>query len=217
MNRAGLILPSITGLPYFYTQFNLTIFGKSINRTKSPKNFLYSKMAKTTRRKYYRKRSKWSSNIQELLNQGITASAGTFSAVTTLATNPLQNTLGVSQIFTCKNFSVDFTIESDTHWSLEGITAYIMFVPQGMNVTNDYNLEHPEYVMNYKYLGSPTGTGTSTSAEVQQYQPFRIRSRLARKLNTGDNVILFLKGLNQASSNITLNVSGIVRWWTKAN
>lgn len=217
MNRAGLILPSITGLPYFCTQFNLTIFGKSINRTKSPKNFLYSKMAKTTRRRYYRKRAKWSSNIQELMNTSITASQGNWSGTSVLATNPVQNTLGVSQIFTCKNFSIDFTIESDTHWSLEGITAYIMFVPQGMNVSESYNLEHPEYIMNYKYLGSPTGTGTSTTAEVQQYQPFRLRSRLSRRLNTGDSVILFIKGLNQGSSNINLNLSGLVRWWTKAN
>ena len=92
-----------------------------------------------------------------------------------------------------------------------------MFVPQGMTVTPNYNIEHPEYIMNYKYLGSPTGTGTSTSAEVQQYQPFRLRTRLSRKLNTGDSVILFIKGLNQGTGNININLSGLVRWWTKAN
>lgn len=171
------------------------------------------------RRRYrrFRRTHKWSANIQELLNTTITASPGTFSGTTTLATNPAQSTLGVSQTYTCKNFAVDFTIESDTHWSLEGITAYIMFVPQGMAVSQDYNLNHPEYIMNYKYLGSPTGTGTSTAAEVQQYQPFRLRSRLSRKLNTGDSVILFIKGLNQGSANINYNLSGVVRWWTKAN
>lgn len=174
-------------------------------------------MAKTRRSRRFRKTARWSANIQELLNTSLVATSGTFSGTTTLATNPTQNTLGVSQIYTCKNFAVDFTIESDTQWSLEAITAYIMFVPQGMNVSSDYNIEHPEYIMNYKYLGSPTGTGTSTSAEIQQYQPFRVRSRLARKLNTGDSVILFIKGLNQASSNINFNLSGVVRWWTKAN
>lgn len=174
-------------------------------------------MARTRRSRRFRKSNRWSANIQELLNTTLTATTGTFSGTTTLATNPTQNTLGVSQIYTCKNFAVDFTIESDTHWSIEAITAYIMFVPQGMNVSANYNIEHPEYIMNYKYLGSPTGVGTSTAAEVQQYQPFRVRSRLARKLNTGDSVILFIKGLNQASSNISFNLSGVVRWWTKAN
>jgi len=174
-------------------------------------------MAKSKRSRRRYKRARWSANIQELLNTNISASAGTWSATTTLATNPTQNTLGVSQIYTCKNFAVDFTIESDNHWSIEGLTAYIMFVPQGMNVAPTYNLDHPEYIMTYKYLGSPTGTGTSTTAEVQQYQPFRVRTRLSRKLNTGDSVILFLKGLNQGSSTLSVNLSGVIRWWTKAN
>lgn len=170
---------------------------------------------RTTRR--FRKRTRWAANIQELNNTALTASPGNWSATTTLATNFSQNTLGVSQIYICKNFTVDFTIESDNHWHLEAITAYIMFVPQSMNVTENYNLEHPEYILNYKYLGSPTGTGTSTTAEVQQYQPFRLRSRLSRKLNTGDSVILFVKGYNQSTSTLTLNLSGLIRWWTKAN
>lgn len=174
-------------------------------------------MARRTSRRRFRKRSKWSANIQELNNTSITTNPGQWSGTTTLATNPSQNTLGVSQVYTCKNFSVDFTIESDNHWSLEAITAYIMFVPQGMNVSQDYNLQHPEYIMTYKYLGSPTGIGTSTSAEVQQYQPFRVRTKLSRKLNTGDSVILFLKGYSQATSNINLVISGLIRWWTKAN
>lgn len=174
-------------------------------------------MARTKRIRRTRAKGKWSANIQELLNTAISASPGTWSGTSTLATNPTQNTLGVSQIYTCKNFAVDFTIESDSHWHLEALTAYIMFVPQGMNVSENYNLDHPEYILNYKYLGSPTGTGTSTTAEVQQYQPFRVRSRLSRKLNTGDSVILFIKGLNQTTSNINLNLSGVIRWYTKAN
>lgn len=173
-------------------------------------------MAKTTRRKYYRKRGKWSSNIQELLATGLTATPGTFSGSTTLATNPIQNTLGVSQVYTCKNFAVDFNIESEANADLEGITVYIMFVPQGMNVSEDYNIDHPEYIMNYKYLGSPTLIG-SGAQESQQFQPLRIRSRLARKLNTGDSVILFIKGTNQGTSTRNFELSGVVRWWTKAN
>lgn len=174
-------------------------------------------MARKRSYRRFRSRSKWAANISELNNHQLTTIPGLWATNTTLATNPAQSTLGVSQIYTCKNFVVDFTIESDTHWSLEAITAYIMYVPQGMSVTANYNIEHPEYIMNYKYLGSPTGTGTSTSAEVQQYQPFRLRSRLSRRLDTGDQIILFLKGTNQGTSNINMYISGLVRWWTKAN
>lgn len=174
-------------------------------------------MAKRTRRRFKRRTTRWASNIQELNYQGVAAATGNWFASTTLATNPSQNTLGVSQIYTVKNFDINFTIESDNQWNLEAITAYIMYVPQGMNVTSTYNLEHPEYILNYKYLGSPTGTGTSTSAEIQQFQPTRLRTRMARKLNTGDSIILFIKGYNQSTSSLTLNLSGLIRWWTKAN
>lgn len=171
-------------------------------------------MARRRYRRYRRKTGKWSSNIQELLDTQLSATPGNFSGTTTLVTNPAQSTLGVSQIYTCKNFAIDFTIESKSNNTLEAITAYIMFVPQGMNVSSDYNIEHPEYIMNYKFLGSPMEVLNSSD---QQYQPFRLRTRLSRKLNTGDSIILFIKGLNKHTASIPFYLSGLVRWWTKAN
>lgn len=176
-------------------------------------------MARTKRTRRFRKTGRWSANIQELNNVSIATEEGIWSGTSVLATNPNQSVLGVSQVYTVKNFEVNFTIESDNYTQLEAITAYIMFVPQGMNVSPTYNLEHPEYIMNYKYLGSPNG-GNKTQAstvELQQYQPIRVRTRMARKLNTGDSVILFVKGLSETSDVTTLNLSGLVRWWTKAN
>lgn len=163
-----------------------------------------------------RKRSRWAPNIVEI-NNSYTAQSGSFSNQIDLAMSPEQTSNIVTQIYTVKNFDITFTIESSTHWSLEAVTAYIIFVPQGMNVTDNYPMLHPEYIMNYKYLGSPTGIGTSTSAEVQQFQPFKVRTRLSRKLNTGDKIMLFIRGFNEASSSLTYTLSGIVRWWTKAN
>ena len=174
--------------------------------------------ARRTRRRF-RRSGKWSANIQEINNVSITTTQGAWSGTTTLATNPSQNTLGVSQIYTVKNFDINFTIESSNYTQLEAISAYIMYVPQGMTITETYNLDHPEYILNYKYLGSPTaGTQTGTSStENQQYQPYRVRTRMARKLNTGDSVILFIKGLSETSTATTLQLSGLIRWWTKAN
>lgn len=173
-------------------------------------------MAKRRYRRFKRRTGRWAPNIVEL-NNSYTATSGNFYNEIGLATNPAQSSIGVSQIYTVKNFDITFTIESSSQWSLEGITAYIMFVPQGMLITSEYNTQHPEYILNYKYLGSPTGIGTSTSAEVQQFQPFKVRTRLSRKLNTGDRIILFVKGYSEASSSITYSLNGIVRWWTKAN
>lgn len=177
-------------------------------------------MAKRRVRRFKKRTTRWSSNMQEINNSIIAATPGTFIGTTTLATNPTQTTLGVSQIYTVKNFDINFTIESGNALSdanvFEAITAYIMFVPQGMNVTDTYNLDHPEYILNYKYLGSPPGT-TSGGAELQQFQPTRLRTRMARKLQTGDSIILFIKGTNSGSANANLFLSGLIRWWTKAN
>lgn len=175
-------------------------------------------MARRTRRKYYKRRTRWAANIKEVSTE-ISTTQGTWAGTLTLSTNPAQSTLGVSQIYTVKNFMIDFTIESANHTQIEGVTFYIMYVPQGMNVTESFNLEHPEYILNYKYLGSPTSgdqTGSS-SIENQQFQPIRMRSRLSRKLNTGDSIILFMKGISETSNTAVLKIQGLLRWWTKAN
>lgn len=182
-------------------------------------------MARRTRRKYYKRKSgRWAPNIVKIssVNQ---ASVGEFFNYENLCVNPIQSNTGVSQTFTAKNFEITFTLETpeiNTNL-LESITAYIMFVPQGMNITSSYYAEHPEYIMAYKYLGSPMGripyqeAGLTMASEVQQYQPIRIRTRLSRKLQTGDKIILFIQGSNESSNVSHYNIDGIVRWWTKAN
>ena len=189
-------------------------------------------MARYRRRRYYRKKSgRWAANIQEIANT-ISPQGNTWSAAETILSNPTQQPSYVSQTFTVKNMELNFNLDYegyDTQTDVnlyEGITVYIMFVPQGMNITNDYNIEHPEYIMAYKYIGSPTTESiyypnNSSNAPGQQYQPTRIKSRLARKLQSGDSIVLFVKGnltgTPSTSSTNRLRLSGVVRWWTKAN
>lgn len=177
--------------------------------------YINFKMARYRRTRRFRRRSgRWAANIQEV-NGSLTAGSGIFSQAETILTNPAQSPTLVTQVYTIKNVEVTFNldIESSSGFSsIEAVTAYIMYVPQGMTVTGTYNLDHPEYIMTYKYLGSPTPDSNG-----QQYQPYKIRTRLARKLQSGDNVILFIKGTNQSDGNLNLRLSGLVRWWTKAN
>lgn len=175
-------------------------------------------MAKYRRYRKYSRRShaKWAPNIQEIDTTTVQAPAGaTFYQSFVLAFNPTQVNTAVSQTYTVKNLEVNFYIDSSAIVNqVEDVTAYIMFVPQGMTITESYNTQHPEYVMAYKYLGSPTyETNTST----QQYQPVRVRTRLSRKLQSGDNVILFIKGNNVGTANTEFEFHGLIRWWTKAN
>lgn len=172
-------------------------------------------MAKTKRRyRRYRKGVKWSSNLQEFSANVTASSTGVQSNSTTLCTSPAQSESLTTQVFTVKNFELTFTFdttETQASSDIEDICAYIMYVPQGMNITNDYNVQHPEYILNYKYIGSPT------TDDSQNYQPYKLRSRLARKLNSGDRIVLFVKFLLQSGTGTPMQIHGIVRWWTKAN
>lgn len=179
-------------------------------------------MAKTYKRRRFTRKGRWSANIQELNSQEISAESGNWAGTTTLATNPAQSTLGVSQTYTLKNMEINFTIDGhidqSTAW-IEAVTVYIMYVPQGMNVSENYNLDHPEYILTYKYLGSPfiENTPSTTVQTTQNYQPFKVKTRMARRLQTGDSIVLFIKGYNSNSDTVSLNLSGVIRWWTKAN
>jgi len=178
-------------------------------------------MARATRKRYYTKKTtKWSPNIQEIATTSVQASASsTFFQSFVLAFNPTQVNTAVSQVFTVKNVEVSFYIDSDmqTEQNIEDVAAYIMFVPQGMNITVDYNKQHPEYIMAYKFLGSPS-PDLGTASRGQQYQPQRVKTRLMRKLQSGDNIILFIKGNNVSQTvNTSFDFHGLVRWWTKAN
>ena len=185
-------------------------------------------MAKYRRYRKYSRRShaKWSPNIQEINETSIIANPlEGFYQTFVLAFNPTQTNTSVSQVFTVKNIDVNFYIDSDQPagaTDIEDVCAYIMFVPQGMTVTGTYNLDHPEYILNYKYLGGPSAdsfnTSTSSTARIgQHYQPLRVRSRLSRKLQSGDNVILFIKGTNTGGGSATFKFHGLIRWWTRAN
>lgn len=181
-------------------------------------------MARRRSRRYRRRNGRWSPNIVKISSTN-NAISGEFYNYEDLAINPVQTQTGVSQTFTVKNIEISFTIEGGGISStspanaIESITAYVMYVPQGMSITSAYYAEHPEYIMAYKYLGSPSleyfpSSGTPVN---QNYQPFKIRSRLSRKLQTGDKLILYIQGSNDDNTTRTYKIDGIVRWWSKAN
>lgn len=173
-------------------------------------------MSKSTRRKFYKKKSgRWSANIKNLSETKSGISPGINYNSVDLCINPPQNEASVSQQFTVKNveLSVFGDFNSGVNNDLEELEHYIMYVPQGMTVTSSYNLQHPEYIMQYYYQGNPLGDGQTSGFKL------KIKSRLARRLQTGDKIIYFYKFNNTNSGTLTneFRISGLVRWWTKAN
>lgn len=167
-------------------------------------------------RKYYKSKGRWSTNIKNIQDEQTIQQGWNGNAID-LCINPAQDTitnLGVSQQYTVKNVELSAYLECNTSADtslVESIEHYIMFVPQGMAIGVDYNLLHPEYIMAYYYQGNPTQDGVGLGYKV------KVRTRLARRLNTGDRIIYFYKVRKQGENTAAINVSGLVRWWTKAN
>lgn len=183
-------------------------------------------MSRRTRRKYYKRKShRWSPNLDQIVDSFVVSNPGQFGYPITLAVNPTNNTAtSISQIFTVKNVESSFVFEAnDLANALECLSFFIMYIPEGFNYNNtDLPQLHPEWIMNYKFIGSPTYEqpveGQQPPAS-QQYQPIKVKTRLSRKLNSGDRIILFVQGYRQGTTTASVNVtiSGLIRYWTKAN
>jgi hypothetical protein len=170
--------------------------------------------SKKTIKKYYRK-SRWSANIRNIGHPISAPIASTFYSHLSLCENPIQTDNTVSQQYTVKNIELSIMIESSENdlAQIESLVTYIMYVPQGYVITETLPNNHPEWIMAYRYLGSPK---LDANAYVN---PLKIKTRMARRLQTGDKIIFLLVGDNQKTtgSPVGLGVHGMVRWWTKAN
>lgn len=175
-------------------------------------------MAKYRRyRKFYKKAARWSANIQRI-NDSQSAGPGEarYSNAITIAQNPSQNPVGVSQTYTVKNVEVSASLESLNSNYVNGVEYYIIYVPQGYAIDTDLPFKHPEWIMAYKYIGDPTNSINQTSI-TSQAQPPKVKSRLSRKLQSGDSIIFFYTFLNTSDNVVNVYTKGLIRWWTKAN
>ena len=170
-------------------------------------------------RRRFRRKGRWSCNIKQIVNNTITATEGSFFADLTLCENPQQLDNTVSQQYTCKNVELSYEIETPSNPGIiESLTAYILFVPQGFVITETLPSTHPEWIMAYRFLGSPNSELASGSFYQNPGRlPTKIKTRLSRRLQTGDKIILLVTGNNETTTSINLVINGLLRWWTKAN
>lgn len=177
-------------------------------------------MAKYTRTRKYsrRKGGKWSSNLERIREVYNAVPAGEHGNTITIAQNPGQSNINVSQIFTVKNIEVSAQLEAASSGNpnnVENIEYYILYVPEGYPIGIDIPDKHSEWIMAYKFIGSAISQAEVTTSNAQVP---RIRTRLARKLNSGDSVIFLYRFINKNSSgNVDIKCNGLIRWWTKAN
>lgn len=174
-------------------------------------------MARRRYRRYRRSKSRWSANIQRIRSTGEALPDQVFGDTVTIAQNPVQSNTTVSQQYTVKNIEVSGQLESanleTSSYNIEDIAYYIMYVPEGYPINLELPYAHPEWIMAYKYIGQG-----SSAYDTGPYQPPKIKTRLSRRLNTGDSIIFLYTGNNADTTNtIPVKFNGLVRWWTKAN
>lgn len=169
-------------------------------------------MGKKYIKKYYYKKGKWSANIDNLDYIYTQALSGNFFLTRDLAKNPTQNSNSISQQYTIKNVEINFEISSENQTDISSICLYIMYVPQGMQLNLNFVKNHPEYIMAYRFLGRPISSTTAPGRST-----YKIKSRLSRRLQTGDSIVLIITGYNNSDSAIPIYLSGVFRWWSKAN
>lgn len=173
-------------------------------------------MARRRYRRYRRRRARWSPNLQVIRSEGTAPANNTFSDYITIAqNNSTTSDSTVAQIYTVKNIEVSAEVEGTG--SLQNVEYYIMYVPESYPLSETLPEKHTEWIMAYKYIGTPVNsTGTVGGAVLSNAQPPRIRTRLSRKLNTGDQIIFIVRGYNTTSQQ-PVYYHGLIRWWTKAN
>lgn len=175
-------------------------------------------MARSRYRRYYRRnKARWSANIQRINDAQTLPVTSTFANSYTIAQNPIQTNTSVSQTFTVKNVEVSAYASVTNQNNVRTMEYYIIYVPQGYAISETLPFDHPEWIMAYKYIGQPISNNNSTPTQSLSTPP-KIKTRLSRKLQSGDSIIFFYTGYSNAQAeNEYIRVNGLIRWWTKAN
>lgn len=174
------------------------------------------------KRRYYRKRKGiWSTRINNISGSQLVNYNSDAIIYYNLCQNPSQTDTTVSNKYTVKNINLQLELSVDgtnSAYDLENFQAYVMYIPQGYvptGVPSAYGtlpFDHPEWIMTHRFIGQPQNDTNN------YFPPLRISSRLARKLDTGDRIVLIILGHNQSSgTSSTLTYRGLVKYNTKAN
>ena len=175
-------------------------------------------------RRYYRRywprsnRVKWSSNFAEGTVRLEIPANNTTTTSASVCKNPVQSVNSVSQPFTTARVTLNIQAVAETPeaaQALGNVKVGIFYVPQGYSVSNSLFIEHPEWLMGYRFLGEPIIDIAGSSTIMR---PFTVATRLKRRLQTGDSIVLLIAAYNQsATTAYSIRFNYTARWWTKAN
>lgn len=130
-----------------------------------------------------RRGKKWSPVlIEKTLDTQIGTNTGRYVSSWTLCANSGNTgSAPTATVIKCGNFKLwmDNTTNLQSSAPVHGF-IYIMFLPQGVTVSDGLPDQHPEWIMAWR----------GYDVQSQSLQAFSVQSKLKRNLNSGDSIIL---------------------------
>jgi hypothetical protein len=127
----------------------------------------------------------------------------------------VKNETNATSNLTVKNFTTSLIAEMNnreaTNVGVERLSYYVMFLPEGYNVTVNLPFIHPEWVLNYSYQGSVYADNQPLGFNIKR------NSRKIRKLRPGDRIVLLTLALNQDTTEQNIRVYGVIKYLSKRN
>lgn len=160
--------------------------------------------------RYYRPRVKWSKQLANITNENFTAPINSnFYWSYKLIENPAesQSTVPTPRYF--KRVKLTFEIEGPNVSYIEGLTAHIVYVPEGVGINSNVIAKHPEWVLGSRFYGSIKNTDEATKV-------FTLYSKLCKKLLSGDQIAVIFTGSNTNSSTaFTGRINFFIEYYTR--
>lgn len=103
-------------------------------------------------------------------------------------------------------------ISSSANSSLiEKVEFFIMFIPEGYNVSVNLPFTHPEWILNYQFQGTPNGDSQPPGYNI------RVNSKRVRKLRPGDQIALFTLATSEQAAETGIIIKGLIKYLSKRN
>lgn len=98
-----------------------------------------------------------------------------------------------------------------TNSNIEKVQYFIMFIPEGYNVTANLPFTHPEWILNYQFQGTPYNDNQPLGYNI------RVNSKRVRKLRPGDQIALYTLATSEQAADQNMAIKGLIKYLSKRN
>lgn len=162
------------------------------------------------------RRVRWSKQLNNYTNLEYEVnSSSDFSYNIQLCENPTDSNQIVPTPRYFKRVKCSFEIETRNGDGanpnlLEGLTAHIIYIPEGIQPGPGIVKQHPEWVLGSKFYGSLSVESAQNSGKV-----FTLYTKLCKKLLSGDKIYAVFTGKNSSTDSITIVFNVFIQFYTR--